>query len=557
MGTSVKLPETSWIGVLTASLAVVLAWQVWSRIRQRVLYDLHKIPGPRPLPLIGNLHQIVGTDTLQKTVLRWTKQYGGIFREHIGTHPAVLVISDPEEVARLSSREENVPKWHTGYRNLRQRAPHFNILATPDQDDWKHVRKTTNLAFSPNTIREGFPVVYHKTLNAAEALDVLCKHGLVDVNDLAWRFTAETIMAIAFEEEMHALKLVPDPSGTPNFVDEPYLQHLKVQLKWMTRQFINPVYHLLLSLLPWLPTARSERTSCQAVDQADDAIAAKIRAKGRQPESNTTLWACLSRLVNHKDSSPMHPQKFAANTGQFFWAGHDTTSNTITWCLFELAADPATQAEVREELVCAGLAPSGEKPEGRPLQFSDLSKLPVLEAVVKEAMRLHPTAPMGTAREAVKDMVVGGYRVPKGTVLSMPPYALQLSPHNFTAPDKFWPGRWLKASDNPEESDSDYPDATPMGNRRNIAASWNAFSMGPRNCSGQPLALMKIKTTLAVLLSRFSFALPEGVQREKFIAEEEVWWITLQVRHGLKLRVGPVSASCVDAPSTPPQDSVN
>ena len=50
-------------------------------------------------------------------------------------------------------------------------------------------------------------------------------------------------------------------------------------------------------------------------------------------------------------------------------------------------------------------------------------------------------------------MVVAGYRVPKGTVLSMPAYALQLSPHNFTAPQKFWPKRWLKASDVPEVFD--------------------------------------------------------------------------------------------------------
>ena len=99
---------------------------------------------------------------------------------------------------------------------------------------------------------------------------------------------------------------------------------------------------------------------------------------------------------------------------------------------------------------------------------------------------------------------------------------------------------------------ADYPDATPMGNRHNIAASWNAFSLGPRNCVGQPLALMKIKTTLAVMMARFRFALPDGVEREKFIQEEEVWWITLQLKHGLNLRVTPVSA-LADAPSTPPQ----
>ena len=46
----------------------------------------------------------------------------------------------------------------------------------------------------------------------------------------------------------------------------------------------------------------------------------------------------------------MHPQKFAVNTGQFFWAGHDTTSSTLTWCLFELAADPATQVITRFSL---------------------------------------------------------------------------------------------------------------------------------------------------------------------------------------------------------------
>lgn len=99
---------------------------------------------------------------------------------------------------------------------------------------------------------------------------------------------------------------------------------------------------------------------------------------------------------------------------------------------------------------------------------------------------------------------------------------------------------------------AEHPEATPVGNRNNIAASWNPFSLGPRNCVGQPLALMKIRTALAVLLSRFQFALPEGVQRERFIEEEEVWWITLQLKHGLNLRVTPVSTGFADAPSTAP-----
>ena len=85
-----------------------------------------------------------------------------------------------------------------------------------------------------------------------------------------------------------------------------------------------------------------------------------------------------------------------------------------------------------------------------------------------------------------------------------------------------------------------YPDATARGNHNNISASWNPFSSGPRNCIGQALAMAELRTALAVLLGSFFFELPEGVQRGKFIEEEEVWWVTLQAKHGMPLRVTPI-----------------
>lgn len=85
-----------------------------------------------------------------------------------------------------------------------------------------------------------------------------------------------------------------------------------------------------------------------------------------------------------------------------------------------------------------------------------------------------------------------------------------------------------------------YPDATPAGNRNDPSASWNPFSTGPRNCIGQALALAELRTVLAVLLANFFFQLPEGVQRERFVEEEEVWWVTLQAKHGVHLKVTPV-----------------
>ena len=87
---------------------------------------------------------------------------------------------------------------------------------------------------------------------------------------------------------------------------------------------------------------------------------------------------------------------------------------------------------------------------------------------------------------------------------------------------------------------AEHPDATPKGNRRNLAASFNTFSTGPRNCVGQSLALTEARTILATLLARFQFDLPEGVNREKFIETDEVWWVTLQVKEDLLLKLTPL-----------------
>ena len=77
--------------------------------------------------------------------------------------------------------------------------------------------------------------------------------------------------------------------------------------------------------------------------QNDDELAATIQQRGIQPESETRLWACLSRFVNHKDGGPIPQQTIAANAGIFFAAGYETTAHAISWALFELAANPSMQ----------------------------------------------------------------------------------------------------------------------------------------------------------------------------------------------------------------------
>ena len=95
--------------------------------------------------------------------------------------------------------------------------------------------------------------------------------------------------------------------------------------------------HVVLLFLIFVPGLRHMTL------QKDDELAAIIQKRGVQPESDTSLWACLSRFVSHKDGGPIPVQTLAANAGIFFAAGFETTAHAISWALFELAADPTIQ----------------------------------------------------------------------------------------------------------------------------------------------------------------------------------------------------------------------
>ncbi|KAL0048837.1 hypothetical protein WJX82_000386 [Trebouxia sp. C0006] len=496
--------------MILSAFAGVVAWALLSQLRRTSRYDLKRIPGPTTVPLVGNLGAVIGSSYVRKVLAKWTNEYGSVFKwSLIGKD--ILVITDPEEVYKLCSREANLPKAWALYKGLNTRAPHNNILATPDNEEWKYMRKMTNPAFSPENIRKAYPQILGAACKATEVLKKTSIAGLVDVSDLSARVTAEIINSLA------AL---------------PMLQTSKEQQDDIALTFTNPFYALLLVVWPWHPRAKRFQHN-----------QATVWKRGVQPEANTSLWACLGRFVNYKDGSPIPSATIATNAGLFFGAGYETTAHAITWALFELAAEPSIQARVRKELSEAGLVATPDQPTPRKPDFADLSKLKVLEAVIKETLRLHVTAPLGSVREADRDMVIKGYRVPKGVTLMLSPHPMHVSHDNYLHPDKFWPERWI--SDTVTKGDSKHsahPDATTKGNRRNISASWNPFSTGPRNCIGQTLALAELRTVLAVMIGNFFFKLPEGVQREKFIDEEEVWWVTLQAKHGLPLKVTPITA---------------
>ncbi|KAL3155121.1 hypothetical protein ABBQ38_011179 [Trebouxia sp. C0009 RCD-2024] len=532
-----------WLVLLGGLLAGAAGLFIFTIGRSRLLYDLHKIPGPAGWPLLGNALDVIGSKILHhhQLLTDWTQKYGQVFIWHLGLQP-VLVVTDPDEVARLcnnSNKQANLPKWAKSYLITEARAPHYSLFGTPNLEEWKSYRKTTNAAFSPENMRKAYPKIYGAVLRGSHALKQLCKQGPVDVSDLALRLTADVIGSFGFEHDFGALRLETGSDGNLQLAPQPFLQDVKTWLEYIVLVFSSPWYKLLHAALPWRAEAKRVRNGLLGVRQSEDELANLFRSRGVQPTSNSSLWACLGRLVNYKDGTPVNHDALAINTRIFLVAGYETTAHLITWALLELASDRALQDQVRKELRTAGLVPTAQQPQPRDLEWADLTKLPVLESVIKETLRLHATAPLGTFRITDKDMVVGGYRVPKNTPVQISPYPMHRSSANFVRPLDFWPERWAQPTSSLPK-DPEYPDATPAGNRRNISGSWKPFSLGPRNCIGQTLALAEARTALAILIASFQFDLADGFRKDQYLQHEQVWRITLQPKDRLMLSVTPL-----------------
>jgi cytochrome P450 len=104
-----------------------------------------------------------------------------------------------------------------------------------------------------------------------------------------------------------------------------------------------------------------------------------------------------------------------------------------------LTQNPQVLKKLEQELDEAGLLVTRSRPVPRDLQYSDLSKLTYLEWVLKESMRVMPVIGGAIAREALCDLNLNGYTVPKGTLLLIAIHATHHHPDNWDRPDDFVP----------------------------------------------------------------------------------------------------------------------
>lgn len=366
-------------------------------------------------------------------------------------------------------------------------------------------------AFSFRHIKDLYPIFWQKSCEMTQKMrETLSTDGssVIEVREWASRATLDIIGVAGMGQDFNALS---DPSNelfnTYNTIFSPGAGSKILQLVAMFVPFW---------ILKLLPLKRNEEMR-DALTTIKRVCADLIRSKRANLEKGGR--ADLDILSVAIESGGFSDDDLVNQLMTFLAAGHETTASALTWATYLLCKHPDAQQRLREEIRAS--LPSLESDES--ISALDIDKLPYLNAVLNETMRVLPPVPL-TLREASHDTTIQGHFVPAGTSIIICPWAVNTSKSLWGDDARdFNPDRWMgPGRANTGGADSNYAITT--------------FLHGPRSCIGKDFAKAEFACLVAALIGKFE------------VEMEDPGWelqiqggITARPKGGLRVKIRPVA----------------
>ena len=530
-----------------SAVGVFLLWCLWRigkrRLRLRLVGADRVASGPG---LFGSLRVLFRFGDLPDFYADLLMRFGPTVSLVLGSRslavgPSILLVSKPADLKHvLKTRFENYPK---GAKLQAIMMPIFGrgIFGT-DGAQWLAQRKTASRMFSSHYMR----TVVQASLDSkiGQLLDRLraSECSSVDLQEMFFEFTmdlfteigfgvhVDVIQGAEFAESFDALQtLCPRRYFLPQWPLQRRLLRAAGSESWVARALCGDERDI----------ARCEATVAEGVKRLAAAVGGELhegglgRARaeaaatgGHRPSGVGSLepgvgtpprLRNLAELLAELDASP---DVYREMLMSLLVGGRDTTALALTWAAFNLCKHPAVLDRLEKELRQAGEPPSAMK-----------HKTSLLEAVVKETIRLYPPVPLDAKVAAEDDALPDGTFVGKGSVVLFSPYASARDCRLWGPDAREWnPDRWLRDPlESMDSMDSPY--------------LYSAFNAGPRTCLGRDLALHEAKSVIsALVLSGWTFRL----EREDEVPAY-VMGVGLRMKGGLRVHVGTVAGAKADA----------
>ncbi|XP_054154796.1 cytochrome P450 3A8-like [Oppia nitens] len=482
------------------------------------------IPGPKPLPLLGNLFTNL-LKPIPKVLLDNHKLYGKVYGTYMGSLP-ILNISDPQLVKQMNIRDFNVfiDRNDIDFVDPLQERSLFNMKA----NEWKNMRSIISPTFSSSKMRSMHPIVVdcvqrldrymepkarnRETIETKKTMGCLtmdviaaCAFGTqIDTYDdqkpSEFVLNAQKVFAVGLRPLLFLailsmgkrfLKLTgykfTDPTVEKFFtqaIQSIIAKRKSSDVKQQQQQQQKPVDYLQLILdakdkcmdtndeeldVNGSSSTRSSSSSSNGVDDSSK----EIYGQSDDTNDKTSNTNNNNKLIDITDTDVL------ASSYVFFVAGYETTGSLLSLLFYRLALDEDCQQKLFDEI---------RRLNGR-YDYETIGKMSYLEACIAETLRLYNPAAYFT-RIANQDYTIEsiGLKIPKGMNVSFDIETLHHNPDYYPEPDCWKPDRFM-----PENRD------------RLVPYTYMPFGLGPRNCVAMRFALMETKTAVVYLVNKYHF----------------------------------------------------
>ncbi len=449
------------------------------------------IPSPKGLPVVGHLHQIARAGLIGHLLATSRDFPEGIFKLKFGSRIGVFV-TDPDLVAELSDETRFRKMPGPGLRVVRKFAGDGLFTAFSDEPNWGKAHRILLPAFSQRAMRGYFDMIVEvcdqlvAKWTRAAGTDVL-------VADDMTRLTLDSIAIAGFGHRFNSFEREELDS---------FLQALGRALSAaMTSITRLPIQNRFAKKA----AARYEADIAEMNALVDGIIAdRRVNATDGKDLLNLMLTAVDPETGEGLDDLNLRYQVLT-----FLIAGHETTSGMLTFAFSYLLRNPAILAQAYGEV--DRVLPGDVRPD-----YAQVAKLEVIERILKEALRLWPTAPSFSLAPFEDTMIGGKWLLRKDRPVNV-----------------FGPGlhRSAKAWDDPEEFDIDrwLPAAEAARHRH----AYKPFGNGERACIGRQFAMVEAKIALAMLLRAFSISDPHSYKlriKETLSIKPDDFWMRIRLR---------------------------
>ncbi|KAK7321794.1 hypothetical protein VNO77_32739 [Canavalia gladiata] len=474
-------------------------------------------PGPSPLPLIGNLHQL-DKSSPHRYLWQLSKRYGPLVSLRYGSVPTLIVSSAKmaKEVLKTHDLKFASRPQFLGLRKLSYNG--LDLGFAPYGPYWREMKKLCVIhLFSSHRVQSFRPIREDEVSRMIRKLSHHEATGeVVNLTETLMSFTNSLICRIAFGKKYgNEYEEVETESKRSR------LQGLLEEAQALLTEFYFSDY---IPLLGWVDGVRGilrrlEKTFKELDELYERVIydhmdSGRDRSKTGEREVADIIDIFLQLLNDRSFSFDLTLDRIKAVLMNIFIAGTDPSSVTVVWAMTALLRNPKVMNKVKGEVRNL----FGDKDF---INEEDVERLPYLKAVVKETLRLFPPSPLLLPRETIERCNLGGYEIEPKTLVYVNAWAIARDPEKWENAEEFCPERFLGSSVELKENEFELI----------------PFGAGRRICPAKHMGVVNVELSLANLVHNFDWELPEGVNKEDMLDTEVKPGISMHKKNDLYLVV--------------------